>query len=560
MRSFYLLIALVLLGSPLANAQNFSRPLAIPDTLAGPTFNLEIGTNTHEFFTGVATNCMGYNGMYLGPTLIMNKGDFNQMHVTNNLTDSTTTHWHGMHVAPEDDGGPHTVIPPDSTWSPDFEVLDDATTFWYHPHLHGTTTHQVYQGAAGLIILRDDVEGAMNLPRTYGVDDIPLIVQDKQFDTSGQLISTPFGDTMAINGVIYPYVEVPAQNVRFRILNASVFRAYNFGINDNRTFRQIGGDGGLLPMTFTTPRLLLVAGERGEIIVDFTGQEGDTIYLSSFAQEMPIGLPGGPGGKGGTAMGPSPLDSANFDFMRIIVGPPTSNPVTNIPNNLIQHDPWDESEADVYRIKPMEATADPDVFTIGGAVFDHHVINDTIWMGDIEVWELANTMEIAHSFHIHDIQFYVLDINGMPPAPPLRGKKDVVLIQPGDTLRWIGKFDDFADPHIPYMYHCHILPHEDDGMMGQFLVLDPDNRTESIPHSNLYMEVFPNPTAGLLKFKSQQPPTGLLTVMDVTGKQVMQHNLNNSTQVDLSQLPGGLYLIHLSDPYLGQHHFRVLKD
>ncbi len=542
-------LVLLLLFSVGLSAQNFTKPIGLPDTLSGTNFNLTLAPSTFEFFDGVATQTYGISRDYLAPTLIFNKEDRVQMNVTNNLPDTTTLHWHGMHVPPEDDGGPHTAITPGGIWNPEFEVMDDATTFWYHPHLHGKTTDHVYRGCAGMIIIRDDEEAALPLPRTYGVDDFPLIIQDKMFDASGQFIHTPFGDTMMVNGVVFPYIEVPAQRVRFRMLNASVERAYMFGISDNRTYDWIGSDGGLFPQKVTVPRTQLVAGERAELVVDFTGQAGQTVYLSSFSSELPMGLPGGPGGHGGGMMGhpPSPLDSADFHILQIRVVAANNNPSPQVPTTLVSHSPPQEVDATVFRTKVMTATAnDPNLFVFDSTIFNHHHIDDTVYLGSTEVWTLINNTFIAHSFHIHDIQFYVLDINGNPPPPFYRGKKDVILLEPNDTIRFIGEFLDHADPHIPYMYHCHILPHEDAGMMGQFVVLDttPVSVYDQLP-TNEQITLYPNPTSGQVQLQWDQPQAAsvLLRITDSNGRLYRQMQWQPGEELDLAFLSAGIYFV-----------------
>jgi FtsP/CotA-like multicopper oxidase with cupredoxin domain len=200
-------------------------PLVVPPTLTGPIYNLTMQTGTSEFTPGVTTPTAGYNGSFLGPTLIMHKGDDVVLNVTNELGETTTTHWHGMHVAPEDDGGPHTTILPGATWSPDFTVLDDASTMWYHPHLHHFTNAHVTKGLAGMILIRDEIEAAAGLPLTYGVDEFPIIIQDRRINFDGQFIVDGLGTTMLVNGTFDPYLEVPAQMVRLRVLNASSERA-----------------------------------------------------------------------------------------------------------------------------------------------------------------------------------------------------------------------------------------------------------------------------------------------------------------------------------------------
>ena len=150
--------SLLLLLIPSLLFGQFTNELSIPTTLTGTTFELTIDESTYQFFDGQITETIGFNGDFLGPTLIFEQGDDVDITVNNNLSEETTVHWHGMHVAPEDDGGPHTVIAVGAVWNPDFTILDRATTFWYHPHLHEHTNEQVSKGAAGLIIIRSDVK------------------------------------------------------------------------------------------------------------------------------------------------------------------------------------------------------------------------------------------------------------------------------------------------------------------------------------------------------------------------------------------------------------------
>ncbi|MBT4052867.1 MAG: multicopper oxidase domain-containing protein, partial [Bacteroidetes Order II. Incertae sedis bacterium] len=217
------------------------NPLAIPPTLSGPTYDLTLARSSHEFMNGIQTTTLGINGTYLGPTLILESGTDVQMNVTNQIGEPTTIHWHGMHVAPEDDGGPHTVIPDGTTWSPDFNVLDQATTFWYHPHLHERTGEHVYKGLAGVIIVRDAIEAGLNLPRTYGVNDIPVVLQDRQFNAQGQLVFNPggagqTGNQMVINGTLDPFVALEAGITRLRLLNGSNSRVYMLGLDNDADF------------------------------------------------------------------------------------------------------------------------------------------------------------------------------------------------------------------------------------------------------------------------------------------------------------------------------------
>lgn len=546
MKKIVFLSFISLLSSHLLWSQPFVNPLHIPDTIGGTTYNLELKPSKKLFLTGDSTDTYGINGDYLGPTLIMNKGETVQMHVTNGLTDMTTMHWHGMHVAPEDDGGPHTAIDTGETWSPSFEVLDDATTFWYHPHLHHKTAEQVYKGAAGMIIVRET--GGINdsLPRSYGIDDFPLIIQDKSFDGTNQFIYTELADTVMVNGTLSPYLEVPSQMVRFRVLNASNQRVYNLGIPPGVPGWIIGSDGGLLENRLNLQRMLLAPGERAEIVVDFGSTLLDTIPLLAFNSEMEDGISGGPNGPGG---GPNnSLDGVDFTFMNFIRVAQTSNPVTSFPTSLNQYDIPLEVNADRYRTKTFTVDSSGFPFYINNSLMDLDVINDTVKLNDIEVWTLINQTDVAHPWHIHDIQFYILDINGNTPPPHLRGKKDVVLVNAYDTIRYITQFTDFTSDTVPYMYHCHNLFHEDGGMMGQFVVTETGTlaSVKDLINKNS-ITLYPNPTSGFLQIEIDDLTIEQLTLYSVNGQfleEIIQPTAS-TLSIDLSRYTNGLYLIEL---------------
>lgn len=445
--------------------------IPIPDTLSGTSINLSIEDSVHQFYAGYNTNTIAYNGSYLGPTIILNKGQNVTMNVNNQLTDTTTTHWHGLHVAPMNDGSPHNPIMAGTSWNPSFTIMDNAATYWYHPHLHGKTMSQVLKGAAGLIIVRDAVESALILPRTYGVDDIPLVCQFQTMDTITKqiVLDDELDNTTMVNGTIDPMVNVPAQVVRFRILNASSHRVLQFGFNDGRTFQQITSDDGLLNAPVALTRLRLGSGERAEILVDFSGQNGNTYYINQFGNELPAGFPGGPSTMGSLL---GPYDNITFNFLQINVIAPTASPVTTIPTTLTTNTPWSSvgstSMNFLIQGSPMMSMTN---FTINGVQYDETVINFTKQQNDVMVWNITNQSMMAHPFHIHGNHFFITSINGATPPLNMQGRKDVVLLSPqGGTATLITKYEDFNDPMMPYMYHCHILSHEDNGMMGQFII------------------------------------------------------------------------------------------
>ncbi len=542
--------ALLLFAAVYTNAQT---PLFIPDTLAGTNINLNIADSSHQFFPGINTTTIGYNGSYLGPTIILSKGQSLTMNVHNELADTTTTHWHGLHVGPTNDGGPHTMIMPSDTWSPSFTVMDNAATYWYHPHMHGKTMDQVMMGAAGLIIVRDSLEASLSLPRKYGVDDFPLVFQWQHLDsTTKQIILDDEADNITmVNGQITaPFVNVPAQIVRLRILNASSHRFFEFGFDDNRTFNQITSDAGLLNAPVPLTRLMLGSGERAEILVDFSGQQGNTFFIKQYGSQLPAGYPGGPPDAMGM-MVLGPLDNTDFNLLQLNVIAPTSDPVSTIPATLSLNVPYSVVGADNFTVAftgvPMMSMTN---FAMNGVQFDENVINMTTTQNTIMKWTLSNQSMMPHPFHIHGNHFFVLAVNGATPPLNMQGRKDVAVVSPmGGSLVLITQYNDFNDPMMPYMFHCHILSHEDNGMMGQFIVNPP---TSSVAENDLNNDsrIFPNPVVENLNLflRSENSTIHQITIRNEIGQTIFQtKSSENNLTIPAVDFGAGLYFIEVID-------------
>ena len=537
--------------------------LFIPDTLVGPNYTLNMHKDSVQFFpTGNISHTYAYNSnKYLGPTLIFNKGTNVNITVNNQIADTTTVHWHGIHLPSKWDGGPHTPILPGASWYPQFAVMDNAATYWYHPHFHMKTALQAIKGAAGLIIVRDPIEAALSLPRKYGVDDFPLVVQCQQYDSNNQ--SLPLGmqdSTILVNGARASYgytvnANFPAQVVRMRILNASGERTFNFGFTANKSFRIIASDGGLLNIPVTVTRIRLSPGERAEVLIDLNGMSGQTIHLMSYASELTMGIQGGPTMPmpvGSTPMN-SPLNGIDFNIMQISVVPQTVNPITTIPTVLTTNTVYLPSQASITRT--IKFTADSLMvmdgpFYFNDSTFKMMRIDYQIPINTIEIWKLVNKTMVGHPFHIHDVQFFIIDRNGNVPSLEESGRKDVVFIPPGDSILFITKFEDFTDTVIPFMYHCHILMHEDGGMMGQFIVRPA--ATTGIKNSILneaIINVYPNPAKDLINIKVSEIENTqpfYLKIYDVMGKIIYESTLTQTqSSLNTSNWAKGLYIIEL---------------
>ncbi|MFT3765377.1 MAG: multicopper oxidase domain-containing protein [Minicystis sp.] len=447
------------------------NPLWIPPLLTGTTFDLTLSASTRQLIDGPETIVYGYNGTgFWGPTLVMNKGDVVQMHVKNDLVDETTTHWHGFHIPAAADGGPHQVIAPGTTWSPSFEVKNKAATYWYHPHLHHMTQMQLTYGAGGLMIVKVPEEEALPLPRTYGVDDIPVVLTSRRFMDDNQFdISSAYGDYMLTNGVMRAKVDLPAQVVRLRILNVETERAYNLGFGDDRTFYVIATDGGLVNAPVPVTRVKLFVGERVEILVDLSKDAaGSSLDLKAYNGGLPFGFPGGEPQASG--MFGSLLNNTTFDVLHIDVAAPTAGAITGVPATLANNTYW--TDADVTNSRTLHITdmGPGTPFTFDGELFDETVINQTVALNAVEKWTISNGMTFSHAFHIHDVQFKIVSRSSGVIADYEQGWKDTVSVPINESVSFIARFDDFASSTDPYMYHCHMSNHEDEGTMGQFLV------------------------------------------------------------------------------------------
>lgn len=539
-----LLIVSVLLINMVSKAQTL---IPIPPIVTGTNIDLMVQSGTTQFYSGFNTVTNGYNGNYLGPTIVLQKGQTVNFNVMNMLSEPTSTHWHGLHVAPMNDGSPHNPIAIGNTWSPSFTVMDNAATYWYHPHLDGSTMKQAIKGAAGFIIVNDPIESALTLPRNYGIDDIPLVFQFETFDTTTKqiVINDELDNAILVNGVVAnAMVNLPAQVVRLRLLNASSHRFFEFALNDNRSFSQITSDDGLLNAPVAMTKLMLSPGERVEILVNFSGQQGNTYYLKQNGTQLPAGYPGGPlGGMGGTL---GPLDNTNFNLLQINVIAPATNPVTTIPATLTTNTILSEVGASS---RTIAITGSPAMsmtnFLMNGVQFNPAVINFITQQDNVEVWNITNSSMMPHPFHIHGNHFYVLKVNGATPPLNMQGRKDVITVPPnGGSVKLITQYKDFSDATMPYMYHCHILSHEDTGMMGQFIVNANLGLNEST--SNQGIKIYPNPI-NKSQYLNIQSDSNLQSIefFDILGRSVLSKKLHSNFETITVPNTSGIYMLKI---------------
>jgi blue copper oxidase len=267
------------------------------------------------------------------------------------------------------------------------------------------------------------------------------------------------GDEILVNGTHDPYFEATTRLVRLRVLNASNARVYKLGFTDGRPYWLIGTDTGLLEAPDQRSRLQLSPGERAELVVEVAPD--DRVTLRSFPPDLGMSFP---------------LERANgghdeFDIIQLR-GASQLHDSSPLPTKLIPLDLPDEAEASRTRRFELQGFS-----RINGVELDMERIDATVPLGSTEIWEIQNNSNTYHNFHIHLVHFAVLDVDGHRPPPELRGWKDTVFVAPGSTVRIISRFEKHADSNSPFMFHCHVLTHEDLGMMGQFVVVDPDRPT-----------------------------------------------------------------------------------
>ncbi|WP_349729845.1 multicopper oxidase family protein [Peribacillus frigoritolerans] len=414
------------------------------------SYTIRAHQGTSEIFDGIKTKTYGYNGDFLGPVIRVEKGMKVTIHLVNDLKEDTTFHWHGLEVPGNEDGGPHKVLKPGESETIHFTVKQDAATLWFHPHPMHETGKQVFKGLAGLLYIDDKNSGKLDIPKTYGEDDFPIILQDKKFTDDKQLDYNKVmnedgttGDTLLINGVVNPKLKAVREKVRLRILNGSNMRGYTLHFDNNMEFQQIASDGGFLNKPNSTKELEIAPAERVEVIVDLTKVKGNEVSLvnEDNVTILPIHL----------------KESA---------GNSKTAKTTKSLNNLeISNEVKNKEVTKTIKLAGMGKDV-----TINNKKFDANRIDFTQKQNETELWEIENMKDsmggMNHPFHIHGTQFQVISIDGKEPPENLSGLKDTISLKPGQKAKIAVKFPEKG----VYMFHCHILEHEDNGMMGQIKV------------------------------------------------------------------------------------------
>lgn len=422
-----------------------------------------------QLLPGPKTKTWGYNGSLLGKTIIFKRGKMIHITLKNDLHELTTFHWHGLNVpGPYIDGGCHAPVYPGESSDIKFVCNQPAATLWLHAHPCPSTAQQVWHGLATPVVVQDEVEAKLPLPRNYGVDDFPLVLQDRNFHEDNQWDYQKDydpdgvqGKTPMINGTINPYIDVTTQRVRLRVLDGANRREFRLHFSDGLEFAQVASDGGIMPDPVYFTKVMMTCAERDEFIVDFGKyHDGDEVALMS--DDVPL---------------------VHFRIHEF------AKDDTKLPDHLV--DVPDLPVTTGTKTRHVVMSGMDEEVAIDGKKFEMQRIDARQKVGDVVLWDITNTNNMVggmiHPFHIHGTQFLVVSRNGHAPYANEHGWKDTVSVNPNEHVQIKVRFEYTG----VYMYHCHIIEHEDGGMMAQIESYDPQHpKTYKLMDMDTLMNAF----------------------------------------------------------------------
>jgi blue copper oxidase len=449
---------------------SFDRPFSIPPVANTNSLSLNAGFSTRDILRGKMSNTFSYGDGLLGPTIKSTPGETINISLQNSLSEETNIHWHGLILPENMDGHPKDIALPGESINYALPIQQRAGTYWYHPHPHGFTGKQVFMGLAGMFIVNDDEEASLNLPG--GELEIPIIIQDKHFEGNNldyspndeEIMTGYLGEQITVNGIHAPLLNVDSAWYRLRILNGSTARVYNLGFAGLSEFYIIGSDGGLLSSPERVSSILLGPGERIDVLVDFSKLAiGKELFLvsNSFSQYNVQGR-------------------QSFKIMKFRMDR-SSSTTFNLPTVLSTINPLNPIQSiktRTFDIALMVGGSNggghggmEGQHSINGKIFEMERVDETVSAGTTEIWEFDNMMgDEIHPMHIHGVQFQILERMGgrNQIIASEKGWKDTVLLMPGEKVRVIMTFPQYTGV---FVFHCHNLEHEDDGMMLNYKIV-----------------------------------------------------------------------------------------
>jgi FtsP/CotA-like multicopper oxidase with cupredoxin domain len=452
---------LVLAGTASAQAPGpESVPFAEPSVLEGRQvepgtveFMLTAAPTTASILPGTETDVYAYNGQIPGPTIEAREGERLIVRFRNDLPEPTTIHWHGLHIPITSDGSPLQLVQPGETY--EYVLTIDpgtAGTYWYHPHPDHRTGFQVAKGLFGALIVRADDD-----PLPSGISEKLIVLSDNRFSDDGSVHLPDHaslegridfengreGDVMFVNDQVLPAITIRSGEVqRWRIINASGSRVYRLAL-EGQGFLHVGDDGGLFERPREVEEILLANSERVELLVRGTGPPGSRTTLRSLPYDRYI-----------RQTRPADWETPRDLVVLQVSDEPPAAPVA-IPEVLRPIVPIDTADVSEIRIQVLTQGF------INGQRMDMNRVDVSTRLGATEIWQIENLVGMDHPFHLHGFRFQVLSRNGVPVD--YLSWKDTVNVPRHETVRFIVRYDDYPGK---WMFHCHILDHEDAGMMG----------------------------------------------------------------------------------------------
>jgi spore coat protein A len=454
------LLAGLIFAAP-AGAVGFATPLPIPQELTGSDITIHAAKTNVPILDGQATSMWTFNGTFPGPTIRRPAGAETRVTFVNDLPAATgdlTIHHHGEHAISADDGQPDDeLIPPaggQKTYTYDLRENggpERGAFQWYHDHRLDVTGRNVWNGLAGMFIVDDPSEAALNLPS--GAYDVPMMIVDRDFDASNQLnypILPPApndalsGATYLVNGAVEPFMNVSGRKYRLRLLNASNSRVTTFSLTGGREMDQIATESGLLPAPIPRAEIELGPAERAEVVVDFAGAQGALLRLRADGK----------------------------DILQFNVGPDVADP-SSLPSSLRPlPDLGTPVKSRGFSLRQVETN-----WTIDGQTFDHLRTDAEPKIGTTEDWTFTGGSG-THVVHIHGTDFRVMSRNGAPPPAWEQGLKETVVVHPKERVTVRLRFTDHLGA---FVFHCHVLEHEDNGMMARYVVSETGDTVDPPP-------------------------------------------------------------------------------
>ncbi len=485
-------------------------------------YNLRVKTGMHSFHPNLPTQTIwGYDGIVPGPVFCARYGQPSLVRIHNELpanavgfgSPEISTHLHNLHCPSESDGFtgnyysatqygptltgpgtfkdhhyPHCYASYDRFKMSNGDSREGLGTLWYHDHRMDFTAGNVYRGLAGMYLMFDHIDsgnendmtpGALRLPSDVGPGghDVPLVIQDRQFDSGGYAWMDPFeskgflGNKYCVNGKIQPKFAVKPRKYRFRLLDASLSRFYELYLTTsagvNQTFQYIANDGNLLPAPLKMNKVALGPAERGDIVIDFSQFAGQQLYLVNRLIQKDGRGPEGALTNVRNAAGD--LVNAGVQILRFDVEVATASNTADpsrVPATLRALPPINLAE--VVKTRSFEFDKENEIWTVNGKIFDPHVVYASPKRGTTEIWTLRGKGSWHHPVHIHMTEGRILSRNGKAPPAHESGRKDVYVLKPDETVRVLMRFSDFTGK---YLMHCHNLTHEDHAMMVRWDVV-----------------------------------------------------------------------------------------